>query len=284
MSHAALQRVVVRMLWDPEFVERVYATPLVALAGDDLESDEIAWLTQPDRRAWATDPARRARTLHGLLEEFPAAGALAARHERGLHVLDRFFSSTTFHACIRDGASLALAFGSYLAREAAAATTDSRIRALASVEGGVASLRRAPASPLLPAGRLALRARARLLDAPAGTAALLAEITRRLASAPGGPVAAIAAGTRSLTEALPALGPDHEITPLLAILDDAGAAALEEVSPALCAVLRFAASENGATPDDLCAIARRHGADPGEDREILDGLIADGLLVSRSTR
>lgn len=276
MSHVALQRVAMRMLWDPEFVERVYATPGVALAGDELEPDEITWLTKPDRRAWATDPQRRARTLHGLLEEFPGAGALAARHEKGLASLDRFFSSTTFHACIRDGASLALAFGTYLARELSGATGDARIRALASVESGIAALRRAAPAPPPPPDRVSLRPSARVLDAPEGSAALLAEIARRLAATPGGPVAAIAAGARGL-DGLPALAPDHPIAPLLALLDAAGAVSLEELSPALAAVLRFA--EPGATPDDLAAIARRHGADPGEDHEIVDSLIADGLLV-----
>lgn len=277
MSHVALQRVAMRMLWDPEFVARVYTTPHVALASDELSPDEISWLTKPDRRAWSTDPARRARTLHALLEEFPGAGALAARHAQGLAFLDRFFSSTTFHACIRDGASMAVAFGAYLAREIAGAVADPRVRALASVEGAVVSLRRArvPAPP--PPGKLALRAGARITDAPAGSAALLAEITRRLGAFPGGAVAAIAAGARGL-DALPPLGLDHESRPLLTLLDPAGAVSIEELPPSLAVLLRFA--EGGATRDDLAAIARREGADPGEDVELLDGLVADGLLFS----
>lgn len=296
MSHVALQRVVVRMLWDPEFVARVYATPEVALAADELDPDEIAWLTKPDRRAWATDPQRRARTLHGLLEEFPASGALAANHERGLFVLDRFFSSTTFHAAVRDGFSLALAFGAYLAREVSGAVSDPRVRALASVEGALASIRRSPKLPpgMIPfkgkpaAGRVTLRPDAALFDAPAGSAALLAEITRRLALHPGGIVAAIAERACDL-RALPALGADHQPVTLLALpsaaapgaaLPQSGADAfsLEELPAALAALLRAAAG--GALAEDLLAIARREGADPGEDREILDGLIADGLLIA----
>lgn len=276
MSHVALQRVAMRMLWDPEFAARVYATPQVALAGDDLSGHEIEWLTRPDRRAWATDPARRARTLQALLEEFPGSGALAARHVQGLAFLDRFFSSTTFHACVRDGASMSIAFGSYLAREVAGAVGDPRVRVLASVEGAIAELRREAPRALPPYGRLALRPGARLVAAPAGSAPLLAEITRRLAPFPGGPIAAIAAGAKGL-DALPPIAPDHEIRALLALLDPSGAVSLEEVTPSLAAVLRF--SVGGATPDDLEAIARREGADPGEDRELLDDLIAEGLLV-----
>ena len=279
MSHVALQRVAVRMLWDPAFVERVYATPKVALAGDDLETEEVAWLTRPDRRAWSTDPHRRARTLHGLLEEFPGAGALAARRPNGVAALDRFFSSTTFHACIRDGASLAIAFGAYLAREVSGAVGDPRVRALASVEGVLADLRRAPRAAA-PAGggdgSLVLRPRARVLDAPSGAAPLLGEIARRLASQPGGAVAAIAAGARGLDD-LPALAADHVLTPLLAVMNDAGEASLEELPGPLAAVLRHAARRSPV--EDLLAIARHHGAEPGEDREIVEELVADGILV-----
>ncbi len=56
MSHAQLQRVVVRMLHDPELVDRVYADPDAALADVDLTADERSWLVAPDRRSWATDP------------------------------------------------------------------------------------------------------------------------------------------------------------------------------------------------------------------------------------
>ena len=285
MSHVALQRVAMRMLWDPEFVARVYTTPQVALAGDALTPAEISWLTKPDRRAWATDPARRARTLHALLEEFPGAGALATRHEQGLAFLDRFFSSTTFHACIRDGASMALAFGSYLAREIAGAVADPRVRALASVEGALASVRRTAKLPpgMIPfkgrptADRAALRPDAALFDAPAGTAALLAEITRRLARHPRGVLAAIAERSTPL-DALPTLGPDNQPVTLLALPSNADAFSLEELTAPLAAILRAAAG--GAIVHDLLAIARREGADPGEDRELIDGLIADGLLIT----
>lgn len=285
MSHVALQRVAMRMLWDPEFVARVYATPAVALAGDELTPDEVSWLTKPDRRAWSTDPARRARSLHALLEEFPCAGALATHHPQGLVFLDRFFSSTTFHACIRDGASMTLAFGSYVAREIASAVADPRVRALASVEGALASVRRTRKLPpgMIPfkgsptADRATLRPDAAMFDAPAGTAALLAEITRRLARHPGGAVAAIAERSTPL-DALPAIGPDNRPVTLLAVPSDADAFSLEELPAPLASILRAAAG--GAIVQDLLAIARREGADPGEDRELIDGLIADGLLIS----
>jgi len=71
MSHIALQHVIVRMLYDPAFVQRVYADPHVATADCDVCDDERAWLVRADRRAWSVDPYRRARSLTGLLEEYP---------------------------------------------------------------------------------------------------------------------------------------------------------------------------------------------------------------------
>jgi hypothetical protein len=39
------------------------------------------------------------------------------------------------------------------------------------------------------------------------------------------------------------------------------------------------AAVGGALAEDLLAIARREGADPGEDREILEELVRDGVLI-----
>ncbi|MCA9557117.1 MAG: hypothetical protein KC583_01025, partial [Myxococcales bacterium] len=114
MSAAALQRVVVRMLYDPALVEAVYADADAALADEPLSEAERAWLVAPDRRRWRADPHRRARTLQALLEEYPAAGARVARAE-GLAALDAFFSSPAFHGCVQRRGSLADTFGDFLA-------------------------------------------------------------------------------------------------------------------------------------------------------------------------
>jgi len=158
------------------------------------------------------------------------------------------------------------------------------VRALASVEGALASVRRTPKLPpgMIPfrgsptGNRAALRPDAALFDAPAGTAALLAEITRRLALHPGGVIAAIAERSTPL-DALPAIGPDNVPVTLLAVPSSGDAFSLEELPASLASILRAAAG--GAIVQDLLAIARREGADPGEDRELIDGLLADGLLV-----
>ncbi len=51
MSHRTLERVFVRMLFDPAFVEAVYADAGEALAGLDLEPDEVANVVGTDDTA-----------------------------------------------------------------------------------------------------------------------------------------------------------------------------------------------------------------------------------------
>ena len=69
MSAAGVQRVVVRMLFDPRFRDAVYAEPAAALAATDLTAEERGWVVRPDRRAYATDVTRHARALLALAEE-----------------------------------------------------------------------------------------------------------------------------------------------------------------------------------------------------------------------
>src|SRR5215475_14014976 len=52
MSHHTLQKLMVRMLFDEDFVEEVYAAPERALAGIDLTEAERGQLLDVDRRAW----------------------------------------------------------------------------------------------------------------------------------------------------------------------------------------------------------------------------------------
>jgi hypothetical protein len=56
-----------------------------------------------------------------------------------------------------------------------------------------------------------------------------------------------------------------------------GGIGLEVLEPALAALLELA--RHGCSRDDFLAEARRQGAEPGEDVEILTRLAADGLLT-----
>ena len=70
MSARALQRVVVRMLFDPQLLDAVYADPHTALADEDVSFQEKAWLVKADPRQWRADPHRQARSLQGLIRSF----------------------------------------------------------------------------------------------------------------------------------------------------------------------------------------------------------------------
>lgn len=125
MSHHALERVYVRMLFDPAFVDRVYADPRAALLGIELTDAERDNLVAVDRRAWGHDPLRRYRTLRTLSDEFKATTTLVLAATRSLGSLDAFFSSDEFHQTVQGRGLLALAFGDYVARLVAERALDS---------------------------------------------------------------------------------------------------------------------------------------------------------------
>jgi hypothetical protein len=116
MSHRTLERVFVRMLFDPAFVASVYADAERALDGLDLEPAERAQLVAVDRRAWGHDPLRRYRTLRILAEEFKASTTLVLAATRSLASLDGFFSSPEFHDSVQSRGSMAAAFAGFLER------------------------------------------------------------------------------------------------------------------------------------------------------------------------
>lgn len=116
MSFHTLERVYVRMLFDPAFADRVYEDAEAALSGLDLDAGERAQLVAVDRRAWGHDPLRRYRTLRTLAEEYKASTTIALAATRSLAALDAFFSSPEFHGAVQERGSMALAFAAFLGR------------------------------------------------------------------------------------------------------------------------------------------------------------------------
>jgi hypothetical protein len=104
----------VRMLFDEDFVEAVYATPERALAGLDLTDVESGQLLGVDRRAWRHDPLRRRRTLRTLVEEFKISTTIILAETRSLASLESFFSSRFFHGSIDQRGSMGMAFAEFL--------------------------------------------------------------------------------------------------------------------------------------------------------------------------
>lgn len=130
MKAKSYQRMIVRMLFDPTLVDRMYAGKPI----DGLDESGRESLTNPDRRAWGTDPYRRSRALTGLIEEFPASSAQAE-----VPNLDAFFSSSVFHRCIEARGSMTEAFARWIAQKAGP---------LARIEQAMSEVRR----PITPTG------------------------------------------------------------------------------------------------------------------------------------
>jgi hypothetical protein len=266
----ALQRVVVRMLYDPVFAQAVRAQPDSALAGLDLPEGAVAWLLTTDPRALDTDPFRRSRGVQSLIELFPVSCACLAQ-ARGIPALDSFFSSPHFHESIQRREAMRAAFTKWLEAEFGralpvgvvaleAAMVDARLgRQAAAHRPGAWLLRRDAAVAKVPEGALQWwqSAHAALIDHPEG------------------PVGAIAHGHAPLSWAAPSSDapPEH----WLAERTPAGGAALSGLSPALAGIL--AACEAGATLDELAAVAAQFDASPAETRELLGELEAEGLLT-----
>ncbi len=114
MSHHTLQKLLVRMLFDEEFVAGVYSDPDGALAELELTEAERGQLLSVDRRAWGHDPLRKRRTLRTLVEEFKVSTTIILAETRSLASLERFFSSQFFHRAVHERGSLGLAFSEFL--------------------------------------------------------------------------------------------------------------------------------------------------------------------------
>jgi uncharacterized protein (UPF0276 family) len=231
----AVQRAVVRLLHthrpegDPDAPT---ARLLERLASEgSLTAEELGWLRAVDPRAWRTDPYRCGRLLAALVDEFPRA---VAAH--GQDMLP-FFASDVFDAALRDGGSLAVAFGTWLQ-----GVGSPEVAGHARVETAVAACRRA--------------------RGPAD-------------AVPGARMVRLAPGCACVAGPLP---PPHPAEGhVLVRVDSAGLASVEGLPDALAVLL--AAATRPTSRAALERLARAGGADPGEDREIVDELVADGILT-----
>lgn len=259
MNPRAIQQAIVRMMFDPAFAAAVHGRrPVPGLA-----EDERALLRGVDRRAFATDRFRRARAVQALVEEYPVSAAAI-----GLAAVDAFLSAPEFHACVAGRGAMALAFGTWLKDQASG---------VGLIEGAMARLRRVVvAGAPAPADALICGPRFAALIVPAGTldwyeatrAWLGADPLRRLADhgpRPGLP-------RRGLTRRQ---GEEH----LLLEARADGGMDLGTASEALVRLLRHAEQPRPRRALEAEAVSR--GAAPHEAAEVIDELLADGLLVAR---
>lgn len=245
----AIQRAMVRMLFDPAFVEAVHRGPVPALT-----EPERALLVAVDRRAWGTDRYRRSRSVHALIEEFPATAAVL-----GVAEVDAWFSTEAFARTLASRGSLALDFGRWAEAQAGE---------LAVLERAIALARRAER----PVGS-GLVTRPGVEPATLGAGTLQAYARIREALGPD-PIEALAAGLEPVQPPEP--GPAEAL--LIERAPD-GAIAISGATEALVALLTYTT-----TPRERAAVelhAGSLGCDPDEARELVDELSAepDPLLV-----
>jgi hypothetical protein len=281
VSAIALQRVVVRMLFDPIFRDRVYASPAGVLADVDLTPEERQWLVTPDPRAYGVDVHRRSRALTGLLEEYPVAGALAVRCAQGLQRLYDFFATALFHQCIQQRGSLADTFGAYLVSHDFA--DHPAIVHMTEVERGIARVRRALHMPddhdaeLTQGTLLRLAPWVELLSLPDTILPRYGQLRDHLVQHGPTLLEAVLDTQYPMPLALPPSDTEAAWVLVVGIPGTEGPS-LESTSPELGTLL--AAAQQDIVCRDLCALAVQLGAEPHEALDIIGGLVADQLLIS----
>ena len=284
MSHRALERVYVRMLFDPSLVDAVYADVDEALHDTDLEPRERAQLVAVDRRAWGHDPLRRYRTLRTLAEELKCSTTLALAATRSLASLDAFFSAVEFHRCVQHRGSLALAFADYLAGLAQRRFPESRhFSDVLALERMLARCRReleAPPAVVLTARRSAPTAA--LAIAPAHAAgrfnanvvSAMNAVEQYLFEVGLMPAVALCEDAPHLAD-LPPEAPDD--TFLLA-LPSAQGISLLPIDEDYFSVLDLL-SDGARSVDDVTTALLAHGCSADDARTMVSSLQEEGVLV-----
>ena len=247
----SLQRVLVRMLVDPAFAERVHSgEPL-----SELSPAERKLLDAVDPRAFRTDRYRRSRLLQACIEEHLVAVAVLTDGGRALDRADAFFSDPALHRCVQERDVLTLAFGRWL---------EAQVGPLARLDLAVAHARRRP----LPRGvGLTLAGGCWPLAIPSTRLGYWQQVRDALGPQP---LAALVGGTAALP---PAPAASRDTSWCLVRIDGTGAASLDGSAEGLDPLLRYALDPRPRR--DL--VARFEGA--GAGAELLDELVSDGLIV-----
>ena len=288
MSAVALQRVVVRMMYDATFRQRVYADPQRALRDVPLTPQERQWLVTPKSSAYGADAYRSGRALSGLLEEFPVAGALAVRLPRGIQRLQQFFASQVFHQCVQERGSMAMAFGCYLGSAAFRSRhTPSEIDHIATVETGIACVRRAaPVPDSSPASitddtPLRLAPWVELIQVHPDTLARYRTLLTRLRQYRGGLVEAVLDTTYALPPGAAVRG-KATAWALISQIPGSDGPSLESSTDDLGRLLTTVK-----TPmrwGDVSKMVENMGCEPQEAQEVISGLVEDRILICLSRR
>lgn len=276
MSVRALQRVVVRMLYDPALVARVYDDAATALPDAPLRESERSWLTAADRRAYGIDPYRRARTLQGLVEEYPVSCALALSRGASWSQLGDYFSGELFHEAVQRGRSLALVFGGHLLELAGAlAEREPWLEPLVRLERGLARVRRRVSHSSGRADDWCLSPDVETLELPRGTVAQHQLVLGRLGEPEQVDLERVTDRRALAGLELGASNGGREYQ-LLSRNED-GTVRIEMLSPELFAILET--TRGGVGHRELVEVCRALGAEDDQIESILQDFTESGELV-----
>jgi len=248
-----VQQALVCMLFDPDYAARVRGRePL-----PELSERERELLRELDPRALATDRMRRARALHVILDEYPVSAAML-----GIDVVDRFFSSPEFRACVFDRGSMALDFGERWLGD--------RTAGVGAIEAGLARARRELGRERLESTQKLRRAPGVIpLQVPDGTLAWYRRARERLGP---DPLQALTKLRKPWPHKPPRRGRQH----LLIEPQVDGTLGIATASEPLVELLR--AAEDPRPRAELASVAIELGADSHDADELLDDLLRDKLL------
>jgi hypothetical protein len=242
-----IQRLAVRMLYDPSLVTRVYnGTPV-----DGLSEADRAMLTTSPPAAWGADPLRPSRTLQALIEEFPVSAAVT-----GISPLHGFFVSEDFHRCIQERRRLVEAFGGWMV---------ARAGRMAELELAIARSRRDPITAI---GGLSLAPGLVPVSLPEDTLSCYQQIRATLGPDPLKSLISNTFKPCVLSE------PPENCAHLLIERGADGGVQIGGGSAALNGLLVAAPAPRAA----LEQVAIRHGATAAEAPDIIDDLLREGLL------
>jgi len=282
--HIEAQRVVVRMLFDPQFARAVQQDPEQVLA--DLPLELRTQLATLDPRALRLDGLRRRRALRTLSDEWKGTTTLVLAETRSLAFLEQFFASTPFHRAVAERGSMPLAFAEFLAE----AIADGRLNTpllgdVLALETALAQARRAgqasPPAPAAPARsdgeRLALSPGVIAVEVAAGALAALQQAEHYLFEVGLMPAVALCEDAPRLV--LDARAADRARLHLVTVPMGSGVS-LVTVDAELHRVVR-AFSPDGA-PRALAAIlaeAVARGVPEPRARVLITGLVDDEIAV-----
>jgi hypothetical protein len=243
-----VQQALVAMLFDPDFAARVRGDAVVP----ELSERERELLRGVDPRALATDPHRRARAVQVLVEELPVTAVVL-----GVAEVEEFFGSAEFRAGVFHRAAMTASFAAWLG---------DRALGVGRLEAAMAAVRRAGA----PTG-VGVRCSpgVRGLVVPANTLALYLRVREQLRP---DPVRALAAWGGRPRPSPPRRG----VQCLLVERRADGSVDVGTASEPLVRLVIFAESPRARA--EVEAEAVRLGAEAHEAAELVDGLVADGLL------